>query len=66
MKSEVSIDSFSNFRTELRLENKLDLNDAHNNDQYSATGILPIHGFNIFLTFNFDNKEIYVYELNYS
>jgi hypothetical protein len=64
MESEVSIDSFSNFRTELRMDNKLEFKEIRNNSKYKATGILPLHQFNIFLTFNFGENSVLAYELN--
>ena len=62
----MSIDSFSNFRTELRMENKLEFKEIRNNNRYKATGILPLHRFNVFLTFNFAENTVLAYELNYN
>lgn len=64
--SEVSIDNFNHQSTELRMNNKLDINDSNNNRQYKATGILPLHKYNVFLVFNFENTSVFAFDFNYS
>lgn len=62
--SEKSLDFFDLDEAKLKILNELDINDPDKNQQYSATGILALRQFNVFLTCNFDSNLVFAFELN--
>lgn len=63
LNSEVSIDNQTDYKTEMKFNNMLDLNDITDNDQRKHSGIMAIPQFAIFLTFNFENSEVYAFDV---